>query len=130
MKLKELNKKKDAAEHSLAEGGSDDITTTPDNLLEYITEIDDAIAECKKHVEMHTKQRDLYNRYEREAAECIKNNVPLDEMTAFAVIDMGRNAATRFLGSNQMGDFYYMSPLIHYIFGISKPMRKFTHHYI
>ena len=45
--------------------------------------------------------------------------------TVLLAIDMAQNTTTPFLSSNQMGDIYYMSPLLHYIFGIANPAKDF-----
>ena len=46
------------------------------------------------------------------------------------VIDMAQNGATPFLSGDQMGDFYYMSPIIHNIFGVACPAKDFMNTYI
>ena len=43
---------------------------------------------------------------------------------------MAQNAATPILGSDQPGNFYYMSPLTHLIFGICEPARNMMNAYI
>jgi len=56
---------------------------------------------------------------EKQAAEDIANNVPWGRRTKFFVIDMGQNALLPMLRGEQMGSIYYMSALVHLIFGKS-----------
>ena len=50
--------------------------------------------------------------------------------TMLIVMDMGQNLATPYLGGDQFGDFYYMSPLIHLLFGVACPAEDFMNAYI
>jgi hypothetical protein len=79
---------------------------------------------------MHEAQRELYNKLKAIAEADVENLVAIDLMTLFLVIDMSQNGSTPCLAGDQMGDFYYMSPLSHYIFGICEPARKFMNNYI
>jgi hypothetical protein len=129
IKLQALDKKKTKAEEDLANGGSDD-GTTPEQLEEIIADIKVYTEECEKHLKMHQAQRELYNKLKAIAEADVENLVAIDLMTLFLVIDMSQNGSTPCLAGDQMGDFYYMSPLSHYIFGICEPARKFMNNYI
>ena len=50
--------------------------------------------------------------------------------TVLLVIDMAQNATTPCLSGDQMGNIYYMSPLLHYIFGEANPAKDFMDAYI
>ena len=50
--------------------------------------------------------------------------------TVLLVIDMAQNAETPCLSGDQMGNIYYMSPLLHYIFGVANPAKDFMDAYI
>ena len=119
MELRELYKKQAALMRSMndVEGG-DDTGITPEELLAASAEIEEKIKECKLHVEMHMAQRELFNEFKTMAKADFEAGKPIDQALLMAVIDMAQNCATPFLGDDQMGDFYYMSPLIHYVFGM------------
>ena len=58
------------------------------------------------------------------------DGLPLELFTEFLVINMGQNAATPYLGGDQFGNFYYMSPLTRLIFGVACPAKYFINTYI
>ena len=103
---------------------------SPDVLADRLEEIKEKIVEVERHVKMHIAQRELFNKYKALAKKDIDQKTPIDEATIMAVIDMAQNGAVPFLADNQVGDFYYMSPLIHYIFGVCEAARGFMHTYI
>ena len=128
-RLEHLHRQKAAAQCETVEAG-DDVGISPDELTDTLTELDDLIKECRKHVDMHTAQRERYNKFFEMAEQCIRAGTSDDEFIKFIVIDMAQNAATPILGSDQPGNFYYMSPLTHLIFGICKPARNMLNAYI
>lgn len=103
---------------------------TPEDLAEMIEGYDEVIQECKKHFKMHTAQREEFNRLKEEAKRDLLQGLPLHLRTLLLVIDMGQNAATPYLGGDQFGDFYYMTPITHLIFGIASPAEEFMNTYI
>ena len=64
----------------------------------------------KKHVLMHTAQREELNRLAQLSKLSLQQRLPNKLATILLIIDMAQNAATPFLSGDQMGDFYYMSP--------------------
>ena len=73
---------------------------------------------------MHEAQREHYNFYRDLSIRDRARRLPKHLATLLLIIDMAQNGATPFLCGDQMGDFYYMSPLIHLIFGVSCPAVK------
>ena len=55
---------------------------------------------------------------------------PRDESTLALLMDMSRNVTVPTLGSDQPGDFYYMSPKTEYIFGVCNNATNFMNVYI
>lgn len=129
LKLQTLTKKQEQVLRDINEGGADD-GTSPEKLSEIVTELQEAIDEVKKHCKMHEAQREMYNKYMKIAEEDLNNLVAIDKKTLFLVIDMSQNGSTPCLACDQMGDFYYMSPLSHYIFGVCEAARKKMNCYI
>ena len=79
---------------------------------------------------MHKTQRQQYNRFRDAAKNDLSMAIPFHLMTLLLVIDMAQNGATPYLAGDQMGDFYYMSPLTHYIFGVADPAKEKMNAYI
>ena len=129
LRLSILTRKRDEALRALEDDDMLD-SITPDELLKEIDGYDELIAECRKHVEMHQAQREDYNKLRDIAKEDFKNDVPFDLRTEFLVIDMSQNGALPMLRGDQMGDFYYMSPLIQLIFGVACPATNHMNVYI
>ena len=129
LRLQNLQKKREQAERDIDEGGADD-GTSPEELEEIVAELEAYMADAKKHCTMHGAQRELYNKYMKIAEDDLLNLVPLDLQTLFLVIDMSQNGSTPCLSCDQMGDFYYMSPLSHYIFGICEAAKQKMNCYI
>lgn len=103
---------------------------TPEDLAEQIEGYDEVILECKKHFEMHVAQREEFNSLKVQSKSDLAQGLPLHLMTMLLVIDMGQNAATPYLGGDQFGDFYYMTPLTHLIFGVACPAEEHMNTYI
>ena len=75
---------------------------------------------------MHTVQHKEFNRLKEEVRRDLLQGLPLYLRTLLLVVDMGQNTATPYLGGNQFGDFNYMTPITHLIFGNSSPAEEFT----
>jgi len=98
------------------------------SILETIDELESKVADAKIHVNMHIAQREEYNRLVTEAK--MTRNKALHERTISLTIDMGQNGQIPTLRGDQVGDFYYMSPLIQYIFGIHDAASNIMNTYI
>ena len=130
-RLIRLGKKKDEMMSRLnAEELAEIDGVEPEVLAEAIDGYEETIQECKKHVKMHEAQRKQYNRYRDESKHDLFMDLPLHLLTLLLVIDMAQNGATPYLAGDQMGDFYYMSPLTHYIFGVADPASEKMNAYI
>ena len=66
---------------------------------------------------MADTQREKYKYFEKVAKEDIEKNTVWNLRTIFLVIDMAQNGYLPMLLGEQMGSIYYMSELIHLIFG-------------
>ena len=77
---------------------------------------------------MHTAQREYFNHYKEESKLTLK--LALHLRTMLLVIDMGQNLSTPYLGGNQFGDFYYMTPLNHFLLGVACPAEEKMNAYI
>jgi len=122
LNIRALERKRDAAlakraAEREANGEADVNGTTPSELSEYANKLQAEIDHVRQHIVMADSNRAKYNEYEKQAAEDTANNVPWGQRTKFFVIDMGQNALLPTLRGEQMGAFYYMSPLVHLIFG-------------
>ena len=78
---------------------------TPEDLAEMIEGYDEVMSECRKHIEMHTAQREEFNLYKGISKQDYDLDLPLHLRTILLVIDMGQNLATPYLGGDQFGDF-------------------------
>ena len=124
--LAQLNEDEDLNDN----GDSPGSRTSPEMLEESIEGLAELIGECKKHVVMHEAQREQYNFYRDLSINDRLRNLPRHLLTLLLIIDMAQNGATPFLAGDQMGDFYYMSPLTHLIFGVSCPAIEKMNTYI
>ena len=59
------------------------------------------------------------------AQDDLKNTVALTESTMTLTMDMSQNGNIPSLSGDQCGDFYYMSPLTEFIFGIVDNATRF-----
>ena len=73
------------------------------------------------HILQADTQREKYVEFHKQAKEDIENNVEWKKRTIFLVIDMAQNGFLPMLLGEQMGSIYYMSELIHLIFGVAEP---------
>ena len=116
------------------EGGADSSEfyegTTPEELQELIKEIDKEVKMAEKHVKMHVAQREESKKYVSMAEEDLKVNKPLIESTMMITMDMSQNGGLPSLFGDQCGDFYYMSPLTQFIFGIVNNATHFIDVYV
>ena len=128
LKLVRIAREKAALLEPLDDDEIDGIT--PEDLAEMIEGYEETIRECKKHFQMHVAQREEFNRLKEESKSDFLQQLPLHLRTMLLVIDMGQNAATPYLGGDQFGDFYYMTPLTHLIFGVACPAEEFMNTYI
>ena len=103
---------------------------TPEDLAEAMEGYDEVIKECKKHVEIHTAQREQFNDLKEEALRNFLQDLPLHLSTLLLVINMGQNVSSPHLGGEQWGNFYYMSPITRHIFGVAFPAEQFMNTYI
>jgi hypothetical protein len=103
-KLARLAREKSALLESFDDDELDGIT--PEDLNAEIEGYQEVIDECKKHVQMHTAQREELNRLTELSKQALQQMLPMNLMTMLLVIDMAQNAATPFLSGDQMGDFY------------------------
>ena len=94
---------------------SDDNGTNPLELIAAINDIQKIIDEAKEHVQMHEAQRELAEKL--IALAKAEAHLPMHERTFVITMDMGQNGAVPLLRSEQMGCFYYMSPLTQLIDG-------------
>ena len=92
--------------------------TTPEELASLIEEIEKEIERARNHVRMHEAQREDSQRYTTMSQDDHKNGVALSERTKTVTMDMSQNTHLPWLGGDQCGDLYYMSPWTQYIFGI------------
>ena len=104
--------------------------TTPEELEGLIKEIESEVRAAKEHVKMHMAQREESQVYMAKAIQDLVAKVPLGLMTMVLTMDMSQNGTVPSLGADQCGDFYYMSPLIEYIFGICNNATHFMDCYI
>ena len=74
---------------------------------------------------MHAGHREEAAMHINIAAQDYLNKKPLIEATKIFSMDMGQNENIPSLCGNQCGDFYYMSPLIEFIFCIVDNPRYF-----
>ena len=59
-----------------------------------------------------------------------KDDKPLAEKTVTLTMDMNQNSTVPSLPGDQCGDFYYMSPLTQYIYGVCNNAKRFMNVYI
>ena len=59
-----------------------------------------------------------------------KDDKPLAEKTVTLTMDMSQNCTVPSLSGDQCGDFYYMSPLTQYIYGVCNNAKRFMNVYI
>ena len=116
-KLASLSRQKAELLKQIDDGKLDGIT--PEELHAEIDGYDEAINECKKHVLMHTAQREEFNLLVQFSKLSLQQGLPMELVTVLLVIDMAQNAETPCLSGDQMGNIYYMSPLLHLIFGVA-----------
>ena len=85
----------------------------PEMLAGEIEGYNETIRECKKHIEMHVAQQEEINNLKEEAKNDL--HVSLDLKTMLFFINMGYNVSTPYLGGDKLGNFYYMTPINHYL---------------
>ena len=83
------------------------------------------IQECINHFNMYTAQCKEFDRLEEEAKCDLLQVLSLHLRMLLPVIDLGQNTGTPNLRGNQFGDFYYMIPITHLLFGIASPVEEF-----
>ena len=77
---------------------------TSEELHAEIDDYDEVINECKKHVLMHTAQREEFNRLVQVSKLSLQQGLPMELVTVLLVIDMAQSAATPCLSGDQMGN--------------------------
>jgi hypothetical protein len=102
----------------------------PKELASLVASINVEIEKANLHVLMHTAQRADAKRWIKEAENDEKNNKPMIEKTVTLTIEMSQNGTVPSLSGDQCGDFYYLSPLTQYIFGICINAKRFMDVYI
>lgn len=118
LKIQHLLTKKLEAEKKIEEAGDDDNEgTTVEELQQFVRDLQEEIDLVEKHIIMADTQREKYKYFEKVAKEDIEKNTVWNLRTIFLVIDMAQNGYLPMLLGEQMGSIYYMSELIHLIFG-------------
>ena len=106
------------AEKKIEEAGDDDEEgTTVEELQAFVRDLQEEIDLVEQHIVMADTQREKYKYFEKVAKEDIEKNTVWNLRTIFLVIDMAQNGYLPMLLGEQMGSIYYMSELIHLIFG-------------
>lgn len=109
---------------------NNDIGTTPEDLENLISEINAEIKIAEEHVKMHTIQRSEADMWIQEARADEEANKPLPDRTVTLTMDMSQNGQIPSLAGDQCGDFYYLSPMTQFIFGVCNNATRFMTTYI
>ena len=72
----------------------------------------------QEHVKIHIVQRDERKKYSSITQQDLKDKKLLGESAVTLIMDMSQNGTIPSLSYDQYKDFYYMSPLTQFIFGV------------